>query len=51
MLQTYDAAGDEVTKLEKKFKEGNHIRVRVLGLKQMEGLAVGTLKVSYCQIC
>ncbi|AAG51058.1 rRNA biogenesis protein, putative, 3' partial; 75505-85642, partial [Arabidopsis thaliana] len=45
-VSTYDAAGDEVTKLEKKFKEGNHIRVRVLGLKQMEGLAVGTLKES-----
>ncbi|KAG7581622.1 S1 domain [Arabidopsis suecica] len=45
-VSTYDAAGDEVTKLEKKFKEGNHIRVRILGLKQMEGLAIGTLKES-----
>ncbi|XP_023641258.1 rRNA biogenesis protein RRP5 isoform X2 [Capsella rubella] len=45
-VSTYDAAGDEVKKLEKKFKEGNHIRVRILGLKQMDGLAIGTLKES-----
>ncbi|KAL1204733.1 rRNA biogenesis protein RRP5 [Cardamine amara subsp. amara] len=45
-VSTYDAAGDEVKKLEKKFKEGNRIRVRILGLKQMEGLAIGTLKES-----
>ncbi|XP_010489787.1 PREDICTED: rRNA biogenesis protein RRP5-like [Camelina sativa] len=45
-VSTYDAAGDEVKKLEKKYKEGNHIRVRILGLKQMEGLAIGTLKES-----
>ncbi|KFK38561.1 hypothetical protein AALP_AA3G129700 [Arabis alpina] len=45
-VSTYDFAGDEVKKLETKFKEGNRIRVRVLGLKQMEGLAIGTLKAS-----
>ncbi|KAJ4893416.1 RNA binding [Raphanus sativus] len=45
-VSTYDAAEDEVNKLEKKFKEGNRIRVRILGLKQMEGLAIGTLKES-----
>lgn len=50
-LQTYDAAGDEVKKLEKNFKTGNLIRVRILGLKQMEGLAIGTLKVLYYQTC
>ncbi|CDY47904.1 BnaAnng09360D [Brassica napus] len=43
-VSTYDAAEDEVKKLEKKFKEGSRIRVRVLGLKQIEGLAIGTLK-------
>ncbi|KAF3603015.1 hypothetical protein F2Q69_00038690 [Brassica cretica] len=43
---TYDAAEDEVKKFEKKFKEGSRIRVRVLGLKQIEGLAIGTLKES-----
>ncbi|KAL0691315.1 hypothetical protein Bca4012_090994 [Brassica carinata] len=45
-VSTYDAAEDEVKKLEKKFKEGSRIRVRVLGLKQIEGLAIGTLKES-----
>ncbi|KAL0900332.1 hypothetical protein Bca101_084293 [Brassica carinata] len=45
-VSTYDAAEDEVNKLEKNFKEGNRIRVRILGLKQMEGLAIGTLKES-----
>ncbi|CAH2053972.1 unnamed protein product [Thlaspi arvense] len=45
-VSTYDVAEDEVKKLEKKFKEGNRIRVRILGLKQMDGLAIGTLKES-----
>ncbi|CAN8259671.1 unnamed protein product [Cochlearia groenlandica] len=45
-VSTYDVAEDEVKKLEKKFKEGSRIRVRILGLKQMEGLAIGTLKES-----
>uniref|UniRef100_A0A1J3HSM0 rRNA biogenesis protein RRP5 n=1 Tax=Noccaea caerulescens TaxID=107243 RepID=A0A1J3HSM0_NOCCA len=45
-VSTYDVAEGEVKKLEKKYKEGNRIRVRILGLKQMEGLAVGTLKES-----
>ncbi|KAL0817225.1 rRNA biogenesis protein RRP5 isoform X1 [Brassica napus] len=45
-VSTYDAAEDEVKKLEKNFKEGNRIRVRILGLKHMEGLAIGTLKES-----
>ncbi|KAG2317978.1 hypothetical protein Bca4012_069048 [Brassica carinata] len=45
-VSTYDVAEDEVKKLEKKYKEGNHIRVRVLSLKQIEGLAIGTLKES-----
>ncbi|KAF8085254.1 hypothetical protein N665_0674s0019 [Sinapis alba] len=45
-VSTYDVAEDEVKKLEKKYKEGNRIRVRILCLKQMEGLAIGTLKES-----
>ncbi|XP_024014881.1 rRNA biogenesis protein RRP5 isoform X2 [Eutrema salsugineum] len=45
-VSTYDVAEDEVKKLEKKFKEGNRIRVRILGLKQLEGLGIGTLKES-----
>ncbi|KAJ0242497.1 S1 domain-containing protein [Hirschfeldia incana] len=45
-VSTYDVAEDEVKKLEKKYKEGNRIRVRVLSLKQIEGLAIGTLKES-----
>ncbi|KAJ6839615.1 rRNA biogenesis protein RRP5 [Iris pallida] len=38
--------GDEVLKLEKKFKEGSHVRLRIIGFKHLEGLAMGTLKAS-----
>lgn len=38
-------AEEEVRKLEKKFKEGSHVRVRVLGFRHLEGLATGILKV------
>ncbi|XP_010557958.1 PREDICTED: rRNA biogenesis protein RRP5 isoform X2 [Tarenaya hassleriana] len=41
-----DVAEDEVKNLEKKFKEGSCVRVRILGLKQLEGIAIGTLKTS-----
>ncbi|GFY80721.1 similar to RIBOSOMAL RNA PROCESSING 5 [Actinidia rufa] len=41
-----DVADKEVSKLEKTFKEGSHVRVRILGLKHLEGLAVGVLKTS-----
>ncbi|KAK9086007.1 hypothetical protein Sjap_026418 [Stephania japonica] len=41
-----DVADDETGKLEKKFKEGNHVRVRVFGFKHLEGLAMGVLKAS-----
>ncbi|WOL03965.1 rRNA biogenesis protein RRP5 [Canna indica] len=37
---------DEVLKLEKKFKEGEYVRVRILGMRHLEGLATGTLKAS-----
>lgn len=41
-----DAADKEVRKLEKSFKEGSHVRVRVLGFRNLEGLATGVLKTS-----
>lgn len=39
-----DVAEEEVRKLEKNFKEGSHVRVRVLGFRHLEGLATGILK-------
>lgn len=36
---------EEVRKLEKKFKEGSRVRVRILGFRHLEGLATGILKV------
>lgn len=36
---------EEVRKLEKKFKEGTRVRVRILGFRHLEGLATGILKV------
>ncbi|KAL2480440.1 RNA binding [Abeliophyllum distichum] len=41
-----DVADKDVRKLEKSFKEGNLVRVRVLGFRHLEGLATGTLKAS-----
>ncbi|OMO68743.1 hypothetical protein COLO4_29434 [Corchorus olitorius] len=41
-----DVAEEEVRKLEKKFKEGSQVRVRILGFRQLEGLATGILKAS-----
>lgn len=41
-----DVADKEVKKLEKIFKEGSLVRVRVLGLRYLEGLAIGILKTS-----
>ncbi|CAA3014339.1 rRNA biogenesis RRP5 [Olea europaea subsp. europaea] len=41
-----DAADKDLRKLEKSFKEGNLVRVRVLGFRHLEGLATGTLKAS-----
>ena len=40
-------ADKEVSKLEKTFKEGSHVRVRILGFKHLEGIAVGVLKVAF----
>lgn len=44
-LQLFDVADEEVRKMEKKYKEGSHVRVRILGFRNLEGLAMGTLKV------
>ncbi|KAG5552270.1 hypothetical protein RHGRI_010375 [Rhododendron griersonianum] len=41
-----DVADKEVKKLEKTFREGSHVRVRILGFKHLEGLAMGVLKTS-----
>ncbi|PKA45582.1 30S ribosomal protein S1, chloroplastic [Apostasia shenzhenica] len=41
-----DVADEEVLKLEKKFKLGDHARLRILEIRCLEGLAIGTLKAS-----
>ena len=38
-------ANEEVRKMEKKYREGSHVRVRILGFRNLEGYAMGTLKV------
>lgn len=48
MFQVSDVAEEEVRKLEKKFKEGTQVRVRILGFRHLEGLATGILKVAFC---
>ncbi|KAL5976746.1 rRNA biogenesis protein rrp5 [Asimina triloba] len=39
-----DASDGKVCKLERKFKERSHVRVRVLGFRHLEGMAMGSLK-------
>lgn len=46
-FQVTDVADKEVKKLEKIFKEGSSVRVRVLGFRRLEGLATGILKVVF----
>ncbi|MCL7028348.1 hypothetical protein MKW94_013557 [Papaver nudicaule] len=41
-----DVADEEVRNLEKKYKEGNTVRARILGFRHLEGLALGILKAS-----
>ncbi|KAL7197319.1 hypothetical protein ACSBR2_019960 [Camellia fascicularis] len=41
-----DVADKDVRKLEKNFKQGSHVRVRILGFRHLEGLAMGVLKSS-----
>lgn len=45
-------ADEEVRKLEKKFRDGGRVRVRVIGFRHLEGLATGALKVigSFLQV-
>lgn len=40
-------AEEEVRKLERRFKEGSLVRVRILGFRHLEGLATGILKVAF----
>ncbi|KAI0529621.1 hypothetical protein KFK09_002175 [Dendrobium nobile] len=42
----FDVSDEEVLKLKKKFKQGDYARLRVLGIRHLEGLAIGTLKAS-----
>ncbi|KAM2436860.1 hypothetical protein ACFX1W_014035 [Malus domestica] len=41
-----DVAEEDARKLEKKFKQGSRVRVRILGFRHLEGLSTGTLKAS-----
>ncbi|XP_028090064.1 rRNA biogenesis protein RRP5-like [Camellia sinensis] len=41
-----DVADKDVRKLEKNFKQGSHVRARILGFRHLEGLAMGVLKSS-----
>ncbi|KMZ61801.1 30S ribosomal protein S1 [Zostera marina] len=41
-----EVAEKQVLKLDKKFKEDSFVRVRVIGLRLVEGVAIGTLKTS-----
>ncbi|XP_039140377.1 rRNA biogenesis protein RRP5-like [Dioscorea cayenensis subsp. rotundata] len=41
-----DFADEGVSKVGKTFKEGGHVRVRILGMRHLEGIAMGTLKAS-----
>ena len=43
--QIYDVSDKDVKNLEKKFKEGSSLRVRILGVRNLEGVALGTVKV------
>lgn len=44
-LQIHDVSDKDVKNVDKKFKEGSISRVRVLGVRHLEGVAIGTLKV------
>ncbi|KAF6168945.1 hypothetical protein GIB67_038442 [Kingdonia uniflora] len=45
-VSIFDVADEEIRKLEKKFKEGNRVRLRILGFRSLEGLATGVLKAT-----
>lgn len=46
-LQISDVADEDGIKLEKKFREGNDVRVRILGFRYLDGLAMGVMKVCF----
>ncbi|XP_028788021.1 rRNA biogenesis protein RRP5-like, partial [Neltuma alba] len=41
-----DIDEEEIQRLQKKYKEGSRVRVRILGLRNLEGIATGILKAS-----
>nr|BAC79783.2 putative pre-rRNA processing protein RRP5 [Oryza sativa Japonica Group]BAD31015.1 putative pre-rRNA processing protein RRP5 [Oryza sativa Japonica Group] len=45
-VSIHDVSDKDVKNVEKKFKEGSMARVRVLGVRHLEGVAIGTLKES-----
>ncbi|XP_062219315.1 rRNA biogenesis protein RRP5 isoform X2 [Phragmites australis] len=45
-VSIHDVSDKDVKNLEKKFKEGSILRVRVLGVRHLEGVALGTVKES-----
>jgi hypothetical protein len=45
-VQIHDISDKDVKNLEKKFKEGSMLRIRILGVRHLEGVAVGTVKVT-----
>ncbi|XP_020589547.1 rRNA biogenesis protein RRP5 isoform X2 [Phalaenopsis equestris] len=45
-VHRFDVSDEEVGKLQKKFKEGDYACLRVLRIRHLEGLAIGTLKAS-----
>ncbi|WVZ62324.1 hypothetical protein U9M48_012085 [Paspalum notatum var. saurae] len=45
-VSIHDLSDKDVKNLEKKFKEGSSLRVRILGVRNLEGVAIGTVKDS-----
>ncbi|CAN6203351.1 unnamed protein product [Urochloa humidicola] len=45
-ISIHDVSDKDVKSLEKKFKEGSSLRVRILGVRNLEGVAIGTVKDS-----
>uniref|UniRef100_A0A0E0AH21 S1 motif domain-containing protein n=1 Tax=Oryza glumipatula TaxID=40148 RepID=A0A0E0AH21_9ORYZ len=46
-VSIHDVSDKDVKNVEKKFKEGSMARVRVLGVRHLEGVAIGTLKILF----
>ncbi|EMS48920.1 rRNA biogenesis protein rrp5 [Triticum urartu] len=47
-VSIHDVSDKDVKNVEKKFREGSLTRVRVLGVRHLEGVALGTLKFPWC---